>query len=338
MILLGFELFYKKYIVYIKNYSKIVITIIKRMFFLLSPAYYYCEMGTYWLRLNKIEKSLQDFKKSEELNIAGNSDLSMYNWVHLGYGYFDIGDYETAKVYLERIYYYDSTDAEVIYRLAKCYESLNLVDNAFFYYSQAVESDKNDFWYPLEATVLAIEKEMGNEANKFIGAAKNRAKSEIENIIASAWELRIKNDKAGALKLLEKVLFLIDLDENKEYINYKTSVVIFYYNLLKENANGNFSLDIFEKNLLANLKDPFLNFILAKEYCDRNINLEKALRMINVAIDFGKVNVEYHNLKGLILYKLGQVELAQKVVKNNLEFSPGNEKTLELLKKIGANK
>lgn len=285
--------------------------------------------------MDNFDRSISLFIKSEDYNDSKDINLSTYNWAHLGYAYFNIGIYEKAIDYLTKVFEYDPSDTEIIYRIAKSYEYLEIIDKSIMFYTILVETDKDNFWYAIEATALAIECKLESEVNKFYLIAKNNVSTTIEKIVVESWEYYTKRDKNKTIKLLEESISILN-NESKQNLNNNFKIVLlsYYYSILKDKYGEDFSLDVFEKSYLINPFEPHLNYILAKEYCDRNIKLSIALKMINFAIKSDIINPDFFYTKSLILYKLKHYRDARKSLEKMLKNNPNNLGAKELLDKI----
>lgn len=318
----------------IENYFKIILVFFKLIFGQINTEYFYCELATYLYRLDFLSQAINNFLKSEENNLKKNIELSTFNWAHLAFAYFDLGDYKKSKYYLEKVYFYDKTDAELIYRLAKCNEILELYEEALKYYIKVVEIDKENFWDPLAAIIMLINCNNKNEVMKFLKILKDRSTTLVEKNITVAIELILESNYKESQTLLEKTLLIL---REKDYIKYKpniSTVLSLHYGISKELKFKTISLKLFEEEYKVNKSDPYLNYLLAKEYYDRNIHLHRAIKMINVSIKKYKLDPYYFNLKASILFKIGNYRAAENAVNKNLLNHPDDEDSKELLIKI----
>jgi tetratricopeptide (TPR) repeat protein len=317
-----------------ENYFKIMLVFLKRIFLRLNTEYFYCELATYLYKLNFLSQAINNFLKSEENNLTKNIELSTFNLAHLAFAYFDLGDYKKSKNYLEKVYSYDKTDAELIYRLAKCNEILELNNLALRYYEEVILLDEDNYWDPLAATIMLIDCDRRDEGRKFLEILKKRSTTLVEKNITEGIELIFHSKYLESQTLLEKTLILL---REKAYAKYKPNIstlISLYFGIFHELNIRNFSLKLFEEEYKVNKSEPYLNFLLAKEYYDRNIQLHRAIKMIDISIKKNKLNPYYFNLKALILFKMRKYKKAERVIKKNLLNHPDDNDSKELLIKI----
>jgi len=318
----------------IKNNIQIVLVFFKRIIMLLNTEYFYSELGAFLHKLNFLSHAINSFLKSEVYNLSKNVELSIFNWVHLAIAYFDLGDYKKSKYYLEKVYFYDPNDPEVIYRLAKCNEFLESYNIALKYYEEVILLDKENYWDPIAATIMLINCDRKDEGRKFLEILKKRSTTLVEKNITEAIELILHSKYIESQALLEKTLLLLREKVYEKYIPNISTVISLYFGIFQELNIRNFSLKLFEEEYKVNKSEPYLNFLLAKEYYNRNIQLHSAIKMIDISVKKNKLNPYYCNLKAMILFKLEKYKEAERVVKKNLLNHPDDVESNELLMKI----
>ncbi len=300
----------------------------------LIPEYFYTDLGVFLHKLNFLSRAINCYLKSEVYNRSKNIELSIFNWTNLAIAYFDLGDFKKSKYYSEKVYFYDPNDPEIIYRLAKCNEILKSYNVALKYYEEAILLDEVNYWILVAATIMLINCDRKDEGIKFLEILKKRSTTLFEKNISEALELILHSKYMESQALLEKTLLILREKAYEKYIPNIATVISIYYGIFQKLNIKNFSLKLLEEECKLNKSDPYLNYFLAVEYFDRNIQLHKAIKMINRSIKKNKLNPDFFNLKASILFEMRKYKKAKRVIKKNLLNHLDDNDSKELLIKI----
>jgi tetratricopeptide (TPR) repeat protein len=164
---------------------------------------------------------------------------------------------------------------------------------------------------------------------------------DVNTISAYAYTLNQLKQQDSAVKYLNKALLL-----NPDDVNVLGTLALIY----KEKGLIEKSDSLYEKALLINPDDPIINNNFAYSLSTRGLQLERALELVNIALQKDSLSSAFLDTKGWILYKLRRYDEAKYYVEKaievglpsavitdhlgDIEFKLGNkQRALELWKK-----
>ncbi len=124
---------------------------------------------------------------------------------------------------------------------------------------------------------------------------------------------------------------LIYLERALEHDSTNTSL-LGTIGLLQDNL-GNYeeSTEYYERALEINPGDPLVLNNYAYALAERDEALQRALEMVNRAVEFDSTNSSYLDTKGWVYYKLGEYGKAKYYIEKSLEFDSDNAEVLDHL-------
>jgi tetratricopeptide (TPR) repeat protein len=153
-----------------------------------------------WYFLGFTYQKLEDFSKAVtafEYAIAIDDDNTM-GYLGKGNALMDLGKYKEAIEFLYQAFDNDITDAEILCNIAECYENLDELSRARYYYAKALKLDNNlsDAYYGL--AVIAKKKEEYSDAVNSLHSAidKDPFESLYHVELAELYLLLNEHDKA----------------------------------------------------------------------------------------------------------------------------------------------
>jgi tetratricopeptide (TPR) repeat protein len=205
---------------------------------------------------------------------------------------------------------------------------------------QAIESFPDNYAINFILGLSLAQQSKNEEAVKYLKKAVALNPTDVNTLSAYAYTLNQLKQDEEAILYLNKAL---SIDPND--VNVMGTLALIY------NAQKVFekSDSLYEKALEIKPDDPLINNNYAYSLSTRGIQLDRALKMVNLALGKDSLNTAYLDTKGWILYQLGRydeakyfiskaVELGTKsaVIIDHLgdvEFKLGNkEKAIELWK------
>lgn len=205
---------------------------------------------------------------------------------------------------------------------------------------QAIESFPDNYAINFILGLSLAQQSKNEEAVKYLKKAVALNPTDVNTLSAYAYTLNQLKQDEEAILYLNKAL---SIDPND--VNVMGTLALIY------NAQKVFekSDSLYEKALEIKPDDPLINNNYAYSLSTRGIQLDRALKMVNLALEKDSLNTAYLDTKGWILYQLGRydeakyfiskaVELGTKsaVIIDHLgdvEFKLGNkEKAIELWK------
>ena len=189
---------------------------------------------------------------------------------------------------------------------------------------------------------LSLSQQGKNEiAVKYIKKSFELNPQDVNTISAYGFILNQINQKDSAIYYLNKALLI-----NSEDVSVIGTLALIY----NEKQNYQISDSLYEKALIINPDDPIINNNYAYSLSTRGLQLERALKMVEIALADDSLSAAFLDTKGWILYKLGRYEEAKYFVEKavsldsksavlidhlaDIEFKLGNQKkAIELWKK-----
>lgn len=205
---------------------------------------------------------------------------------------------------------------------------------------QAIESFPDNYAINFILGLSLAQQSKNDEAVKYLKKAVELNPNDVNTISAYAYTLNQLKQDEDAILYLNKAL---SIDPND--VNVMGTLALIY------NAQKVFekSDSLYEKALEIKSDDPLINNNYAYSLSTRGIQLDRALKMVNIALEKDSLNTAYLDTKGWILYQLGRYDEAKYFISRaielgtksaviidhlgDVEFNLGNkEKAIELWK------
>lgn len=205
---------------------------------------------------------------------------------------------------------------------------------------QAIESFPDNYAINFILGLSLAQQSKNDEAVKYLKKAVELNPTDVNTISAYAYTLNQLKQDEDAILYLNKAL---SIDPND--VNVMGTLALIY------NAQKVFekSDSLYEKALEIKSDDPLINNNYAYSLSTRGIQLDRALKMVNIALEKDSLNTAYLDTKGWILYQLGRYDEAKYFISRaielgtksaviidhlgDVEFNLGNkEKAIELWK------
>lgn len=205
---------------------------------------------------------------------------------------------------------------------------------------QAIEYFPDNYAINFILGLSLAQQSKSDEAVKYLKKAVELNPADVNTISAYAYTLNQLKLDEEAILYLNKAL---SIDPND--VNVIGTLALIY------NAQKVFekSDSLYEKALKIKSDDPLINNNYAYSLSTRGIQLDRALKMVNLALEKDSLNTAYLDTKGWILYQLGRYDEAKYFISKaiqlgtksaviidhlgDVEFKLGNkEKAIELWK------
>lgn len=176
---------------------------------------------------------------------------------------------------------------------------------------QAIESFPDNYAINFISGLSLAQQSKNDEAVKYLKKAVELNPTDVNTISAYAYTLnQIKLDDEAIL-YLNKAL---SIDPND--VNVMGTLALIY------NARKVFekSDSLYEKALEIKSDDPLINNNYAYSLSTRGIQLDRALKMVNLALEKDSLNTAYLDTKGWILYQLGRYDEAKYFISKAIEL------------------
>lgn len=299
-----------------------------------SRVHYFSQIGALYFDLESYQSAILYLKKSEELLAYPHRGYTEYNSFYLGYSYLNLGDLITACKYFENYLAIKPDDEQVNSTIGWCYEVLNLPDNALKYYLKINEYTNDNLLLKMGCALLLSELGNKKEALDQLDFVKENTNDSVVTEVAEAvyahinGEFSIAIDKYTGARSNVESLVESTFDELLKFINQML------VKCFRETGEFDLVLEILRKANESNPKDVWSINSLALEYAEQEIHLDKALKLINQALDYQPWNSVFLDTKGWVLFKLGRKDEAIALIKKSLDFNEDNYEAREHLRLI----
>ena len=207
-------------------------------------------------------------------------------------------------------------------RLGGTYYDNKKYDEAAKIMKEAIVSFPEDFTINL-ILGLSLSQENNNiEAKKYLKKAVELKSSDLNALSAYAFTLNQLKDYDGAVKYLDKALSIKPDD-----VNLLGTLGLIYDN----KGEHTLSDSVYEAALKIDSSDALINNNYAYALSERGIQLERALRMVNLALDADPNNSSYLDTKGWVLFKMGKYKEAKKFIEKAIDAGGESAVMLEHL-------
>jgi len=290
---------------------------------------HHTNIGTIYFELEKYRKAISEFEKAEKAHNNQDLSFSKYNFYYLGYSYLNLGDFRNSVQYFERYLKLSSDDYEVITLVGSCYESLYEPKNALNAYLKAIElgSDLPELHFACSKILLELGRK--EEALEHLEKAEEKTENSSEKKIIKSFSFRINGDLKGAIEQAKKVISEFENDPIHKNSVFRNDTHRLLSRFQKEYGDANGALTTLELALKRSPNDLWLINELAMEYADQRTKLEKALTLINRALEYQPDNSIFLDTKGWILFKIGKNEEAMDFFQRSLDVNPNNREAID---------
>ncbi|MGQ9798918.1 MAG: tetratricopeptide repeat protein [Ignavibacterium sp.] len=176
---------------------------------------------------------------------------------------------------------------------------------------QAIESFPDNYAINFILGLSLAQQSKSNEAVKYLKKAVELNPTDVNTISAYAYTLNQLKLDEEAILYLNKAL---SIDPND--VNVMGTLALIY------NAQKVFekSDSLYEKALEIKPDDPLINNNYAYSLSTRGIQLDRALKMVNLALEKDSLNTAYLDTKGWVLYQLGRYDEAKYFISRAIEL------------------
>lgn len=176
---------------------------------------------------------------------------------------------------------------------------------------QAIESFPDNYAINFILGLSLAQQSKNDEAVKYLKKAVELNPTDVNTISAYAYTLNQLKLDEEAILYLNKALTIVPND-----VNVMGTLALIY------NAQKVFekSDSLYEKALEIKSDDPIINNNYAYSLSTRGIQLDRALKMVNLALEKDSLNTAYLDTKGWILYKLGRYDEAKYFISRAIEL------------------
>lgn len=176
---------------------------------------------------------------------------------------------------------------------------------------QAIESFPDNYAINFILGLSLAQQSKNEEAVKYLKKAVALNPTDVNTLSAYAYTLNQLKQDEEAILYLNKAL---SIDPND--VNVMGTLALIY------NAQKVFekSDSLYEKALEIKPDDPLINNNYAYSLSTRGIQLDRALKMVNLALEKDSLNTAYLDTKGWILYQLGRYDEAKYFISKAIEL------------------
>ncbi len=207
-------------------------------------------------------------------------------------------------------------------RLGGIYYDSKKYDDAAKIMKEAIVSFPEDFTINL-ILGLSLSQENNNlEAKKYLKKAVDLNSSDINGLSAYAFTLNQLKEYDEATKYLNKALSIKPDD-----INLLGTLGLIYDNEGKHTLSDS----VYENALKIDSSNALINNNYAYALSERGIKLDRALKMVNLALDADPKNSSYLDTKGWILFKMGKYKEAKVYIEKAIDAGGESAVMLEHL-------
>ncbi len=282
----------------------------------------YSNLGKIYFELEKYGKAINSFEKSEKSHNYQDPSFSRFNWYYIGYCFLNLGDFKNAAQYFEKYLKLQKKDVEVLSIAGWCYEILHEFELALKYYSGAIELEPHLFPIHLQYSEILFLLGKPKEALEQLRITENNFRKPFEKEIIDSLALKFSGDLSGAIYKFTEIISKSDGDLYNNELFPQSETVIALSRLQKEIGDSIKCLRTLEEAFEKTPYDLWLNNELAFEYAEQNINLNKALDLVDQSLIYQPDNSIFLDTKGWILLKMGKTKDAEVLIHKALRLNP----------------
>jgi tetratricopeptide (TPR) repeat protein len=288
---------------------------------------YYTNLGITYFELEQYNKAIAKFKKSEDCNGGKDFTFTKYNAYYIGYSYLNLGIHREAVTYFDKYLSFEPNDSEIIGFVGWCNLLLYQHEAALKSYLRLVELDPKKPTYLIESAKILFELNKKSEAYKQLDMLKNFSCEPALNLLADSLKYRFNNELDKAIFFLERAHDELRMNQDEVLYSQLGDLSILLSEYKKEHGDLEGAILVLENLCKVTPDDYWAINCLSFEYADQNIKLGKALEQINRCLKYQPENSFFIDTKGWILFKMGKVKEAKKLLEKSLELNPNSKET-----------
>ncbi|MCH8325874.1 MAG: tetratricopeptide repeat protein, partial [Bacteroidetes bacterium] len=195
-------------------------------------------------------------------------------------------------------------------RLGGLYFDNRKYDEAIKLMNQAVKQFPENFAINLIIGLSLAQTNKNEEANPFLNKAVQLKPRNINALSGYAFTLRQLGENDKAIDYLKRALLIVPNDVN----------LLGTLGLIYNEQNKMFLSDsIYESTLIIDSTNALVNNNYAYSFSERGIHLNRALKMVKIALAADSLNSSYLDTIGWIYFKLEKYNLAKKYIKQAIK-------------------
>ena len=204
----------------------------------------------------------------------------------------------------------DKWNSEGWIRLGGLYFDNRKYDEAIKLMNQAVKQFPENFAINLIIGLSLAQTNKNEEANPFLNKAVQLKQRNINALSGYAFTLRQLGENDKAIDYLKRALLIVPNDVN----------LLGTLELIYNEQNKMFLSDsIYESTIIMDSTNALVNNNYAYSFSERGIQLNRALKMVKIALAADSLNSSYLDTIGWIYFKLEKYNLAKKYIKQAIK-------------------
>ncbi len=258
-------------------------------------------------------------------NIFKTIDEDTTDWqvkLYLGAIALTEGDDSTANKNFKFVTENARYNSQAWVRIGGLYFDNHKYDEAEKLMSEAIELFPNDFAVNLILGLSLAQNGKAGDSEQFLSKAVELNRNDLTALSAYAFTLSQLGRDEEAVEYLRNALKLKPDD-----VNLLGQLGLSYNNLQMMAESDS----IYEKALTIDPENALVNNNYAYSLSERGLQLERALEMVNIALENDSLNSSYLDTKGWIYFKLKDYKPAQKYIEEAIKVGGENAVMLEHL-------
>lgn len=170
---------------------------------------------------------------------------------------------------------------------------------------EAIHSFPDNYGVNFILGISLAQQSKNDQAENYLRKAVELNPNDVNTLSAYAYTLNQLKKDDDAIIYLKKALEI-----EPDNVNVIGTLALIY-NARREYTKSD---SLYERALQLQPDDPLINNNFAYSLSTRDVQLDRALKMVNLALAKDSLNTAYLDTKGWILYKLGNYEEAQKII------------------------
>ncbi|MCP4115529.1 MAG: tetratricopeptide repeat protein [Desulfobacteraceae bacterium] len=289
---------------------------------------YYTNLGITYFELGQYEKAIAKIKKSEDCSGDQGNAFAAYNVYYIGCSYLGLGNHRQALKAFDAYLAFDPENFEIIEFVGWCNLLLYQHEAALKNYLRLAKLEPANPIYIIESARILFELNKKNEARKQLDSVKKLNYGSALDLLVDSLKYRFKNELDNAILFMERALAEATLNKDELLYSQLGDLCIILSEYKKERGDLEGTIIVLENLCKIIPYDYWAINCLAFEYADQNLKLEKALGQINRCLKYQPENSFFIDTKGWILFKMGRVKEAKKILEKSLELNPNDKETL----------
>ncbi|MEJ2195100.1 MAG: tetratricopeptide repeat protein [Ignavibacteriaceae bacterium] len=242
--------------------------------------------------------------------------------LYLGAIALSVGDDSTAVLFFNYVTNNEHWNSQAWISLGGLYFDNRKYDEAEKLLREAIEMFPNDFAVNLILGLSLAQSNKTEESEPFLMKAVQINRSDITALSAYAFTLSQLGRDEEAIEYLKNALKIEPND-----INLLGQLGLSYNNL-KYLAESD---SVYELALKLDPNNALINNNYAYSLSERDLQLERSLKMVTISLEADSLNSSYLDTKGWIYFKLNDYEKAKKYIEKAIEIGGENAVMLEHL-------